>query len=290
MTTNQIKYFLSIASGKTFTETARQFFISQPAVSNQIAQLEKEVGVALFDRQKNGVTTLTPSGTRFQEFFTRILSELETLKKNCRQLEDEAKNSLTIAFLPNLAWNRVSDAMNRFIAQYPYVNINLRVLEGEHLFQALADGQADVCISFSGPQEEDDLTGYAREYLTLAPLCIIYSRSFPELSPRELASQTLFLPRDPAAADRLLDGCRSFLQENGLAEMHTAPTDSIEEALSRVSAGLGCTIIASTASHLFNDRFHLMPTGGNHLISALYLPSNPKPYIQEFIHMLKESI
>ena len=69
MNSLQIHYFLHLCRTGSFSETARQLFVAQPAVSKQIAGLEKELGFALFTRTNRGVS-LTPGGQLLCEFFT----------------------------------------------------------------------------------------------------------------------------------------------------------------------------------------------------------------------------
>lgn len=81
MRLEQIEYFLHVAEKQSITGAARELFISQPALSKQIALLEKEVGVPLFERQTRGVT-LTRAGAQFEKDLKNILKELENARKN----------------------------------------------------------------------------------------------------------------------------------------------------------------------------------------------------------------
>ena len=63
----QIDYFLAVARNLSFTKTAEEMYVSQPAISRHISHLEKELGFALFDRSKK-TTQLTPAGGLFLRF------------------------------------------------------------------------------------------------------------------------------------------------------------------------------------------------------------------------------
>ncbi len=73
MNSLQIQYFLHLCQTLSVSETARQLYVAQPAVSKQIAALEKELDVVLFDRTNRGVS-LTPSG----ELICRLQEKLHT--------------------------------------------------------------------------------------------------------------------------------------------------------------------------------------------------------------------
>ena len=68
---SRIKVFLAVGEENSFTKAAKRLGISQPAVSQNIAEIEKEVGARLFARNRNSVT-LTPEGIRFKEFAEQI--------------------------------------------------------------------------------------------------------------------------------------------------------------------------------------------------------------------------
>ena len=69
MTSLQVHYFLHLCGTKRISETARQLFVAQPAVSKQIAALERELGTALFVRTNRGVE-LTSAGECYRDFFS----------------------------------------------------------------------------------------------------------------------------------------------------------------------------------------------------------------------------
>ena len=74
----RLKIFEAVARERSFTAAARKLGLTQPAVSQCIADLEKRIGDALFDRQR-GAVTLTPRGETFRIFATRILKDYEDL-------------------------------------------------------------------------------------------------------------------------------------------------------------------------------------------------------------------
>lgn len=92
MRLEQIAYFLQVAEKRSITGAAKALYISQPALSKQIALLEQEVGVPLFERQARGVI-LTSAGRQFEKDLKNILKELEAAKKNAA-LAGKAKKQL----------------------------------------------------------------------------------------------------------------------------------------------------------------------------------------------------
>ena len=86
MNTEQLRYFVSVARYRNFTETAREFYVTQPAVTHQISALEREVGARLFLRTTRNVS-LTRAGELFLEDAKRILDQEERALGRLGQLE-----------------------------------------------------------------------------------------------------------------------------------------------------------------------------------------------------------
>jgi len=84
----QIEYFLAAAEHMSFTKTANEKFVSQPAVSKQISAMESELGVELFVRGHNSAK-LTQAGRMFHEYYKKQRQEMELLKQQIRENEKE---------------------------------------------------------------------------------------------------------------------------------------------------------------------------------------------------------
>ena len=98
MNTEQLRYFVSVARYRNFTETAREFYVTQPAVTHQISALEREVGARLFLRTTRNVS-LTRAGELFLEDAKRILDQEERALGRLRQLESSGCWELRIGYL-----------------------------------------------------------------------------------------------------------------------------------------------------------------------------------------------
>lgn len=94
----QIDYFMAVATNSSFTKTSEELFVSQPAISKQIALMEKELGVRLFIRN-NRKTELTESGKRYYDFFSRYKAEMGNIKHEVSELDGIASQTITIGIL-----------------------------------------------------------------------------------------------------------------------------------------------------------------------------------------------
>ena len=79
MTVQQLKYILTVAEAGSITEAARQLFISQPSLSNAVKEIEKEAGISIFFRSRNGIT-LTKEGMEFLGYARQVIQQMELLE------------------------------------------------------------------------------------------------------------------------------------------------------------------------------------------------------------------
>lgn len=91
----QLLYVCKVAEEQSFSKAAKKLHIAQPSLSQQIAKLEKELGVSLFDRSKSRIK-LTYAGENFFEKATKILDMTEQLKKEMTDVTDLKKGRLII--------------------------------------------------------------------------------------------------------------------------------------------------------------------------------------------------
>ena len=94
----QIDYFMAVATNSSFTKTSEELFVSQPAISKQIALLERELGVKLFIRN-NRRTELTEAGKRYFDFFSRYKTEIGNIKHEVSELDGITAQTITIGIL-----------------------------------------------------------------------------------------------------------------------------------------------------------------------------------------------
>ena len=95
MTQSQIKYFLAVAQEMSFSKAAESLYVSQPAVSRQVAQLEQELGVPLFIRTNQEIL-ITEAGQEFQRFFSEGQRAFLELVERMRNTSGSLQGTLNI--------------------------------------------------------------------------------------------------------------------------------------------------------------------------------------------------
>lgn len=102
MDTRVLKYFLTVANTNNITKAAKQLHITQPTLSRQIMELERELDVALFDRTQRQLQ-LTKAGVLFQQRATTLLQLVDQTKDDLHQQEKELVGSVNLGCVASLA-------------------------------------------------------------------------------------------------------------------------------------------------------------------------------------------
>ena len=139
-----LNYFVATAQELNMTRAAQKLLVSQPALSRQIADLEDESGVKLFNRQPRHLT-LTPAGQYLYEQAKEILTLASKTKSNL-QSSAVISGDLTIAAGESFAMQRLMNIVSNIIRDYPTVKIH--ILSGDYEFaeRRLDTGAVDFAV------------------------------------------------------------------------------------------------------------------------------------------------
>ena len=99
MTIHMLEYFIAVAECQSFTDAAGRCFVSQSALSRAMANLEKEVGCALIDRENRKSVTLTPAGDTMLVEARRVLGQLDAMVERVRQIDGQTRSVVTIGYI-----------------------------------------------------------------------------------------------------------------------------------------------------------------------------------------------
>lgn len=158
MELQNLKYFLTIASEGSFNKAATVLFMSQPSLSKAIANLEKELNVELFKRNRRGVE-LTESGKKLFEYAKIVIAQLELIEG--LSSHDSPSITLTIASYPMPI---ISTLVARFYHKYDHKHMGLRYYVGRlgKVLELIKDGTCEIGIVTSDPAQNQKLNSILR--------------------------------------------------------------------------------------------------------------------------------
>lgn len=147
MLLRHIHYFLAVAEHRSFTRAAVALHVSQPALSQQIKQLEDSLGAPLFDRSGRHIQ-LTDVGEVWLRYAKNALRALEEGKRAIHDVEDLSRGALRVAVTPTFTAWFVGPLMANFHARYPGITIQLQEMSQEKIEKRLLNDELDIGIAF----------------------------------------------------------------------------------------------------------------------------------------------
>lgn len=226
------RYALAIAEEGSFTRAAERLHVAQQGLSQQIADLERELGVRLFERLPRGVH-LTPAGRAFLTHARAILVESASAIAEARSLVSGLCRRLRVGF-PPFAAPETDALIAHFRGQHPGIQIELDRMLSRNQAAALQDGNLDVALGFM----PTSAAGIAEEAVATAVMGCVFLPAGHPLAGRgtvwlsELAPTPMLMTvreSNPYAYDRIL----AQLEDRGLRpelsdlRVHGAPTVSL---------------------------------------------------------------
>lgn len=145
MNLQQLITFSTVISEGSMTAAAEKLYLTQPAVSQQIRNLEDELGVNLLDRGSRNAKP-TVQGQMLYDYARRIIALTQQAQVAVQTMGEGVKGSLRIGTLNSLGLQLISPAIGNFLKHNSKISIQLVYEDGEKIFSALADGQLDVAI------------------------------------------------------------------------------------------------------------------------------------------------
>jgi DNA-binding transcriptional LysR family regulator len=200
----QLKVFVAVARARSFTRAAREFGLTQSAVSRCVRELEEAVELKLFDRTTRQVE-LTLAGSGFERRIGRLLDEIDMALSEGRDAHQAHSGVVLVASNPVLSSTWVPAAFARCAAAFPSLTMQLQDLPQAAVLQAVEQGEADFgVIAETVPFASGNLDV---QPLSATPLCALLPTHHP------LALQGALrwddLAREPLVTLNRDAGCRS---------------------------------------------------------------------------------
>ena len=134
---------MDVASELHFSRAADKLFIAQPALSRQIQQLEKNLGVLLFERNKRNVK-LTPAGEYLREEAKQVLSQLDNIGKRAQQIHKGESGEIRIGHPGSAIYSVIPPILTSLRTLFPEIKVKLLEILENDLFGNLKNYQVDV--------------------------------------------------------------------------------------------------------------------------------------------------
>jgi len=244
MELRHLRYFLAVADEGNVTRAAARLGISQPPLSQQIRELERELGVTLLHRTPQGVM-LTAAGEAFRDEAARTLQAADSARQAAQRAARGQTGTLRVGFTGSAAFNPVVAAtLREFRRRWPQVQLLLTETNTTRLTEALLDRSLDAAFLRPGVAVPPEL---ALHRYPDEPMCIALPESHPRAGQARIALQALaqddfvLFPRSVGLSlhDAILAACRAA----GFEPRPGQEAPQLSSVINLVAAEMGVSVV-----------------------------------------------
>lgn len=240
MELRQVRYFVGVCEAGSLLKASAQLHIAQPALGQQMADLEHDLGAKLFVRTSRGMV-LTDAGRHFLEHAKVLLADAERARSAVRELSSTPQGEVVIGLPTTVALAVTVPLLQACRVRYPLVRLKIVEAYSGFLGEWLRSGRLDTAILFGDTPE----VGLAKDLLLDEQLALVTApggRALPrQVQLRRLVHWPLVLPGREHGLRRIIDeACAAeSLTLNVVAEI-----DSLTSVKRAVEAGIGSTVLS----------------------------------------------
>jgi len=260
MELRHLRYFVTVAEELNVSRASARLRISQPAVSRQLRDLEEELGVQLFMREKAGLR-LTPAGETFLAHARDLLRRSSDAVKQMETFTAGAKQTLAVGYIAPVLANVLTPGLRRFSEQHPDVEVALREMPPGEQVKALREGRIDLAlIGNPCPEVERE---FAVKVLTHIPFqAVLPDNHLLALRKRLGVSELEAEPfigfveeKFPGRNTAICGAC----QAAGFTPRFRHHVESLTALLATVAAGKGVTLAPAEVGQLSHPKAVFIP-------------------------------
>lgn len=259
MELRHLRYFVAVASELNFTKAAEKLFVAQPALSTQIADLERELGIQLLIRNTR-VVQLTAAGKAYLEDARSILAEVERANGKALRVSRGEVGELSIGFFAAPTMFFLPDLIRRYRASSPDVAIRMHELTPDR--QLAAFTSAEIDLGFTRPLPPGHVNLAVRVLFRERFLAVVaethHLASRSQVSLPELAPEPLVL-LERSVAISLYDQVIAACQGAGFSPQVVNSPDLMATVLTMVAAEQGISIVPEGVQNLRSRQVAFVP-------------------------------
>src|SRR5215471_457847 len=292
MELRHLRYFVAVAEELHFGRAAERLHVSQPPLSQQIKQLEEEVEVRLFDRNKRWVR-LTSPGRQFLEHARQILAQVESGVFAARRALGGEDDRLSVACTPWASLMAVPRILRCFSEVHRQIQIEVQTLNSALQVRAIKARTVNVGFMLPLPADgELQIESLIRYPLVVALPANHRLRARAQLSPRDLARESyVMLGADVAPAYGAI--VKKYWEQAGVAMKEGLKADHPHALIALVAAGAGFALVPSSVQECEKQRIvyrRLDPVAPELELSLAWAPGVASPAINALLEVARQVV
>jgi len=248
MEVRQMRYFLAVAETLHFHHAAELLHLSQPSLSQQIRQLEEELGLSLFERNQRKVR-LTAAGEALVPRLKMLLASLDEAIGVTQRVHKGIAGPLNMGFVSTALVGKLPGAMKELQAQYPEIELQLRECEPNEQIAQILQGNLDIGFVHARLEQKALATQILQRDMLMVALPEEMATEDESVELGTLAQYTSILP-SPFTAFGFYDHVMRAYEMAGVKPRKTIYTNLITGGISLVAAGMGISVVPQSFEQL----------------------------------------
>lgn len=240
-TVHQLTVFCTVARHLSYTRAAEELYLSQPAVSQQVRNLELVLGLRLFARNGRGIV-LTPAGQELFRHAERLLALLAETGPVVNEIHTLERGNVLIGASASAGTYVVPPFLGAFHALYPKIRITLKVANRRSIEEQLLTREIDLAVMSLIEQQERFVVEFLMPYelvVVAPPSHHLVGRTALTLNDLQ---QEILLLREQGSGTR--QGTEQYFADAGITLQSSLELSSIEAIKEGVAAGLGLAVLS----------------------------------------------
>lgn len=256
MDTEALKAFINVAELGSFSQAAERLYLTQPAISKRIKNLEELLDTQLFDRIGRHIT-LTESGQVLLPRARRILQEITDSHHEIHALSGAISGTLKLGISHHIGLYRLPKVLSHFKNKYPAVSYEIEFYESEIAYEEISHGELDLALVTLNDDESHYPKIFSQSIWT-DQLYFCANAQHPlsqskEVSLKQLSSHAAVLPQQQTQTGRLV--AELFIQRELPLSIATQ-TNYLESIKMLCRIGLGWSVLPQT---MLDDELLALP-------------------------------
>lgn len=249
MQLNQIRYMAEVNRCGSFSAAAKELFITQPTLSQQVMALEEELGVKLFVRHPRGVS-LTDAGQEFATYAQRILNEVDSLQDSMHSFATRTRGRIKIGVLWVFAYLGIAEVLSGFRAANPGIETIMTVGGSVRLREMLINRDVDAIFFISMGEKPGGELLYTQKWMESDMMAVLPADNplakKESLTYSDLAGENIILPaRDSTIYNPVVGN----FQAGGITPRVVGESAQSDVSMACVDSGMGIAFMSGSIAH-----------------------------------------
>ncbi|HEY9128091.1 MAG TPA: LysR substrate-binding domain-containing protein [Acidobacteriaceae bacterium] len=293
MELRHLRYFTAVVRWRGYREASRHLHVAQPSISQAVADLEEELGIRLFSRERR-IAKLTAEGQVFYEEALKTLAQAERSIIAAQRASKGEIGRLGIGFMGFTACLFLPELIRKYKALHP--GVALRLLEDVPSGQDKAFDRGEIDIAFTRQPSADRQAYYDTRLIFSEPLVAALPKDRRVRAKRiriaDLAGER-FIVFQRSSSPEVFDAIVRVCNDNGFSPRLQNELNNMNSVLATVEAGEGVAIIPASARNLRADNvtfFRLLPDDVRIDFVAAWQRREPSVALRLFLQLLEEEL